>query len=240
MLASWQSIESDAAPATHLARYIADVAQRAINERGTALVALSGGRTPRATYTELAKLPLAWEQLTFVPTDERFVAPTHEFSNEGMLRAALLQGPAASAYFISLWSSAATAAAAATTANQRLSGFAQPFDFVLLGMGMDGHVASLFPGAEQLAAALGPQHGESVAPLMPGPGAPPPAVERLTLTLPRLLNARRICLLVSGQAKRELLLRAVQESAASRWPVSALFSASAPPVDVIWFEEDVH
>ena len=233
-------MEADAAPALHLAHYIAAVARRAISERGAALVALSGGRTPRATYAELAKLPLAWEQLTFVPTDERFVAPTHEFSNEGMLRATLLQGPAASAHFISLWSSTATAAAAAVIASQRLSGFTQPFDFVLLGMGTDGHVASLFPGAEQLTEELGPQHGASVAALMPGPGAPPPAVERLTLTLPRLLHARRICLLVSGKAKRELLLRAMQESATGSWPVSALFASSAPPVDVIWFEEDVH
>ena len=239
MLASWQTLEADAEPAAHVARCIADAIRSALREKGAAFIALCGGRTPRTAYAELARQPLEWQKVTVVATDERFVAPTHEHSNEGMLRAALLNGAASAVQLVSLWSSAAEPVQAAITASQRLADWPQPFDFELLGMGEDGHIASLFPGAAELAVAMHPSTGASVAVVTPGRGAPPPALVRLTLTLPRLLNARRICLLIAGKIKRELLLKVMQAPDVQRWPVSALFLPGAPAVDVIWIEGEV-
>jgi 6-phosphogluconolactonase len=239
VLASWQTLEADSEPAAHVASCIAAAIQSALRANGVAFIALCGGRTPRAAYAELARQSLEWQKVTVVPTDERCVAPTHEHSNEGMLRTALLSGAASAAQLVSLWSGAATPAQAAIAASQRLADWPQPFDFELLGMGADGHIASLFPAAAQLAAAINPASGEQVAAIVPGPGAPPPAVARLTLTLPRLLNARRICLLIAGKAKRELLLKVMQSPDVKRWPVSALFLPGAPAVDVIWIEGEI-
>jgi 6-phosphogluconolactonase len=239
VLASWQTLEADSEPATHVARCIAAAIQSALGANGVAFIALCGGRTPRAAYAALALQSLEWQKVTVVPTDERFVAPTHEHSNEGMLRAALLTGAASAARLVSLWSDATSPTQAAIAATQRLADRPQPFDFELLGMGEDGHIASLFPGAAQLAAAMNPASGELVAAIVPGPGAPPPTVARLTLTLPRLLNARRICLLLAGKAKRDLLLKVMQSPDVQRWPVSALFLPGAPAVDVIWIEEAI-
>jgi 6-phosphogluconolactonase len=235
-LASWISVDSDAEPAEVVAKHLADAMRAAIAGRGAAFVALCGGRTPRAAYAELAQQPLAWNCLTLVPTDERLVPPTHEHSNEGMIRGTLLQGAAARVQLISLWSDAPTAALAAVAATRALATCPQPFDLELLGMGEDGHIASLFPGAAELGAALEPGDGASVVAITPGPTAPPPAITRLTLSLPRLLNTRRICLLISGRAKRELLERVLQQPDRERWPVSALFADHTPPVDVMWIE----
>jgi 6-phosphogluconolactonase len=239
VLASWQTLEADSEPAVHVARCIAAAVQAATTQRGRAFIALCGGRTPRAAYVELARQPLVWQQLTIVPTDERFVPTTHEHSNEAMLRATLMREKAAATRLISLRSAAASPALAATASNQAMAAYAEAFDFVLLGMGEDGHIASLFPGAAELAAAMNMASGASVAVVTPGPGAPPPAVVRLTLTLPRLLNARRICLLIAGRAKRELLLAAMNAPDLGRWPVSALFLSTAPPVDVVWIEGEI-
>jgi 6-phosphogluconolactonase len=239
MLASWQTLEADAEPALQVARAIAAAVQTATADRGAAFVALCGGRTPRAAYSELARFPLAWQQLTIVPTDERLVPPTHQHSNEAMLRTTLLREHSTEARLIGLWSNAVSPVQAAATSNLAMAAHSGPFDYVLLGMGADGHIASLFPNAAELAAAMNPLAVESVAVVTPGPEAPPPAVARLTLTLPRLLNARRICLLIAGHVKRELLLKVLNEPDLERWPVAALFLNTAPPVDVIWIEGEL-
>jgi 6-phosphogluconolactonase len=237
MLASWQNIEAPVDPAAHVAAWIAASIKEAITGRQGAFVGLSGGRTPRAAYAALAAHAIDWQRLVLVPTDERFVPPEDVSSNERMLRETLLDGAARSARFIPLWSQAADAAAAAQAADQRLAAEHRPFDLLLLGMGEDGHIASLFPGAAGLEAAMDPRQPATVLAIEPPAGAPPPALPRLTLSLRRLLWSRRITLLIAGAAKRRLLREAIETPDAQRWPVAALLGPGSPPLDVLWLEE---
>jgi 6-phosphogluconolactonase len=186
-------------------------------------VALAGGRTPLGAYQVLADLPLDWARVTLVPTDERCVPVDDPASNEGALRRLFAGHPASAAKLLGLPS---------LDPAQELH-----FDLVLLGMGEDGHIASLFPGGAGVGAALDPAASAAVFPVTPAPGAPPPAVPRLTLGLRCLLQTQRVVLLLGGRRKREVLREVLADPAQSPLPVAALFREGTPPVDVIWIEE---
>jgi 6-phosphogluconolactonase len=223
MLASWRTLEPQNDVAGHVARSIAAGIEAALGSAATAQVALAGGRTPLGAYQALAGLPLDWARVTVIPTDERCVPLDDPASNEGALRRLFAGRPAGAARLQGLQSLGPT--------------LASHFDLVLLGMGEDGHIASLFPGGAGVEAALDPAASAAVFPVTPAPGAPPPAVPRLTLGLRSLLQTQRIVLLLGGRRKREVLREVLADPARSTLPVAALFRAGTPPVDVIWIEE---
>ncbi|MDO6563323.1 6-phosphogluconolactonase [Amphritea sp. 1_MG-2023] len=184
--------------AEHIARQLSD----AINSSGKAYLAVSGGTTPVPLFKRLSQIPLAWHQVTITLADERWINPDQPDSNEYLVRTALLQQYAGNAHFIPLWQAGMTAAAAAQhqTGCQQLS---QPFDIVLLGMGNDGHTASLFPDAAELSAALQSQ-ADSVA-INPTHAS----YARLSLTPSRLLNSQQRILHIVGQDKLTTLTQAL-------------------------------
>jgi len=149
---------------------------------------VSGGRTPALMFAHLARHALDWPRIHITIADERWVGSDDPASNEGLVRATLLRGAAAQARFQGLKNAAVTPAAGAVQAWEALGALPRPFDVVVLGMGEDGHTASLFPGDPQLAAAL-----DASAPPgcleMHSPAAPQ---LRLSLNLAALLDARRI------------------------------------------------
>lgn len=223
MLASWQTLEPQDDVAGRVARWLATGIEAGLKTAGGAQVALAGGRTPLGAYQVLADLPLDWARVTIVPTDERCVPVDDPASNEGALRRLFAGRPAAAATLQGL---------------QALDGRPdRPFDLVLLGMGEDGHIASLFPGGAGTEAALDLAATAAVFPVTPAPGAPPPAVPRLTLGLRCLLQAQRVVLLLGGRRKGQVLREVLADPARSTLPVAALFRAGTPPVDVIWIEE---
>lgn len=195
--------------AAHAAELVVQATQTAIQARGRARLALAGGSTPKKMYRLLAeparRSKIDWDLTYLFFGDERFVRPDDPSSNFAMAQQALL-GPAAVpvGHVFPIPTQLATAAAAAAEYETTLAKAfgmgdnADPprFDLVLLGLGDDGHTASLFPGAASL------RVSDCWVVASP-PGTLPPPVERITLTFPVLNAAREIIFLVSGQNKAE-------------------------------------
>ncbi len=217
-----------------LAKALADaVAEKliaGIAERGRASLAVSGGSTPARFFTALGKRKdVDWEQVIVTLVDERWVPETSDRSNAGLVNEKLLQGPAAVAHFVPLYSGGdAPDEAAIARTNTAFAELPQPFDAVILGMGNDGHTASFFPGGDTLDEALTAE-GPAVAIRAPGAGEP-----RVTLTLPRLLAARGLYLHIEGEEKGKVLEQALAEGPVADMPVRAVLRQTSTPVTVFW------
>ena len=209
-----------------LAQQVAQALRQAIEQRGSACLLVSGGRSPLAFFQALAQQSLPWEKVTISLADERWVAPEHADSNEALVRRHLLQGPAASARFLGLYQPAVSLEAAAKLADTVLAAL-PPVDVLVLGMGEDGHCASLFPGSPLLAQALDRDCPQRVLPML----APVAPTARLSLTLPLLASARLPLLAIQGPAKLATLEQALAGSDALQMPIRALLKA---PLQIHW------
>jgi 6-phosphogluconolactonase len=198
----------------------ATLADASVTGRGATMVA-TGGRSPGAIYDRLACSEVNWPRVTVTLSDERCVADDHPDSNARLVRARLLQGPAASARFLPLWP------APDPVALHHL----MPFDVVMLGMGEDGHIASLIPGDPGLEDAL--TTADQLRDVPAGLGKPPLA--RITLTLSAILSARAIFLLIAGEAKREVITRAL---AGEDLPVGRLIAQGGDRLRIFWTPGD--
>ena len=202
----------------------------AIAARGVACIALSGGSSPIPVYQALSQRDLPWSQVQLTLTDERWVDAKDPASNEAMIRATLLQGPAAKARFTGFKTPADTPKLAEAQIDAALATLGQPFDLVLLGMGEDGHTASLFPGSEGLEAALDPSGTARVRAVQPSLGG----VARLSLSLPVLLSARRIALLITGATKWAVYQKACQAGLVREAPIRGILQLATVPTEVFW------
>lgn len=218
--------------ANAVARELRDAVADALATRGSALLALAGGRTPWPAYRALAAQPLAWSRVVAMPTDERCVPRDHPASNIGQMHDAF--AGAKELQFAALTTPDGDPDASEGHARAMLSRHLAPFDAVVLGMGNDAHTASLFPGAVNLAEALDPEGLHDACRIDPVPLPPEAPFPRITLTLPRLLRARRVLLLVAGEEKREVLRRTQADHDALRQPVSALLHAPGTVVHIHW------
>lgn len=226
---AWHRLPDGAAQVEALAQRIAGLLEEALAARGAATMILSGGRSPVPLFERLAATPLDWPRIAVSLADERWLPADHPDSNEGLVRRHLLRDEARDARLVGLYTGAATPEAGEAECAMRLAGLPQPFAVVVLGMGDDGHTASLFPGAARLAAALAPTAGPCCA--IRAPGAPQP---RMTLTLPALLGAERILLAIQGAAKRAVYERALGAGPVEELPVRAVLRQVATPVEVYW------
>jgi len=219
-----------AAQAALLAEAIAVELNVALARGATASLVVSGGRTPAAMFALLAAQPLDWARVQVTLADERWVAQDDPASNETLVRNALLRGHAAAAQFIGMKNDAPTPAAGAAAAWHSIDAMAQPFDVVILGMGDDGHTASLFPGSAGLGAALDAAAAPACVAMQPvdAPHA------RLSLNLAALLRARRICIQISGAGKWQVYQRALAAGPVEEMPVRAILRQRSVPVDVYW------
>ncbi len=215
---------------------VASALDDALMARDQALLAVSGGRSPLGLYAALRVQVRAWPRVTVVQVDERCVPPDHADSNAALVARHLLRDAAATARWMPFFDSLpaapdqpGAAALLARAACARLASLDWPIDVAVLGMGEDGHTASLFPAAEGLADAL--QGRQPVAWVRP---AHAPYL-RLTLTLPTLLAARRLVLLVAGPDKRRVLEVACL-APRDDLPVSHLLHQAERPVHV-WLSE---
>jgi 6-phosphogluconolactonase len=216
------SHEASVVAATAIADWL--VAGLAENDRASFIA--TGGSSPGEVYDLLSGLPLPWENISVTLSDERWVPPTSPDSNERLLRERLLVGEAASANLVPLWSLAPTPEDAAETAEVAVSHLL-PADVVLLGMGEDGHIASLFPGNAMLEEGLDPLGGSLVIAIPPG--EPAPTRDRLSLTLYALQQAYLIVVLIRGETKRRVI------ESGDDLPIHALLKAVGDtPVRIIW------
>jgi 6-phosphogluconolactonase len=204
--------------------------EEAIQFRGVASLVVSGGRTPVRLFATLCNERLDWSQVWITLADERWVETNDPLSNERLVREHLLVGPAAKARFVGLKNPAPTPEAGADWAWRALSRVPQPYDVVVLGMGDDGHTASLFPDSLALARALDP----SAAPGCIAVNALAAPHARVTLNLAALLAARRIILHIEGTAKWQVYHRARAAGSANELPIRAVLQQREVPVDVYW------
>lgn len=209
----------------------ADIAQRlraAVADRGRASLVVSGGRTPVPMFEALRTEPLAWERVTVTLADERWVPADAPDSNERLVRAHLLQDAAAAACFVGLTTAAATPEAGRAGVEAALQSVPRPFDVVVLGMGNDGHTASLFPDAPELQAGL-------TARALCVPAHPPSVPQaRISMTLAALLDSREILLHLVGADKRDIYERALAGQEVEDMPVRAVLHQDQVPVHLYW------
>lgn len=231
---SWnlKTYDSRAEAAEALAESVADSLRRALDERGRAVLAVPGGTTPEPFLLALAEQCLDWPRVEVLPTDERWVPEEHPRANAGLIRRGLLTGRAGQARLLPLYAEGEEPEPGVEKVEARLRaqiGANPVLDVCVLGMGDDMHTASLFPGADGLAAALDPASGRSVAAIRAADAGEP----RVTLTLPFLAGARALHILIFGETKRETLARAAK-SAPQDSPIRAVADAAKATPYVHW------
>jgi 6-phosphogluconolactonase len=214
--------------AAALAGRVAARLTNAIAGRGTALLAVSGGTTPARFFAALSSIPIAWDKVIVTLVDERFVPPSSPRSNAGLVAANLLQDKAAAAHFVPLYHEAASIEQAAASDSEALRSLPWPLDVVVLGMGADGHTASFFPDADDLAELLDPSSQRIVLPVHAQSAGEP----RLTLSMARIVAAGFIALHIEGEDKRTAFDGAMGPGAEK--PIRRVLEAAPMPVEVFW------
>jgi 6-phosphogluconolactonase len=204
----------------------------AVAARGRASLVATGGTTPGPLYDALSAEPAPWDRVEITLTDERWVSPDSADSNEGLVRRRLLRDRAAMAELIGLKTPDATPGEAEAKVDHALAGMVRPFDVVILGMGDDGHIASLFPHAAELKRAMAAGPDELVCAVDRPEAAG--AAARLSMTIPAILGARWIVLLIEGQGKLDVVGQARALGDPNELPVCAVLNQSDVPVEVWW------
>jgi len=222
---STQEFPSPPLLAEALAERVIGQLREAIEARGVATLVVSGGKSPIALFQQLVRQPLDWSKVVITLADERWVPVEHVDSNEALVRRYLLVGAVAKARFIGLYHSSESQDKAALAADEALAEL-PPIDVLVLGMGDDGHTASLFPNSPNLPAALDPQGTRRVWPML----APTVPHQRLSMSRALLASARFPLLSISGQGKLDTLRAAAAGDEASM-PVRAFLQS---PLEIYW------
>lgn len=209
------------------------IIESALDARGQALVAFPGGSTPKPILEKLAQSNIRWKNVTIIPTDDRLVPVDNPLSNVAMIAKIFIPK---GARVLPIASDAADYHLAGNAANARLADLHWPPDLVWLGMGADGHTASIFPGPDLETALDGGKDVRAVG-VAPEPLPPEAPVNRVTLTAAAIAAARTTILVVSGSKKREVLDAAIEQGAKSGYPVGRVLAKINVPVDIYCLEE---
>jgi len=212
----------------HLAQQIAQDLHSAIQNHGKASLLVSGGKSPIALFNQLSQLPLEWQKVSISLVDDRWLAPNHSDSNELLVRTHLLVGKASKATFIPLVGHEANAEAGLAGAITRVEPLATGADVLVLGMGEDGHTASIFPCSPQVGAALDLDNKQSL--IVTTPTTAP--YQRISLTLNQILAAKSIYLPLVGTAKIAVFEQARQIEDYQKMPIGAVI-AQHPALNVL-------
>ncbi|UFS62542.1 6-phosphogluconolactonase [Sulfurimonas sp. HSL-3221] len=209
----------DSLPTLHktLAYKVARDLDAAIAEKGSASLLLSGGNTPRPFLVQLAAENVDWSLVTVGLVDERWVDPESGASNENLVRSELLANGAEAATFVGMYRPGETAAEAVAGVEAAYKAFF-PFDVVVLGMGSDGHTASLFPGRPELEGLL------NDAALCGAAEAPTEPKERMSLSLHAIAAAAHCYLHIEGGAKLAVYEAALDGDDVAIMPVRAVLN----------------
>lgn len=202
--------ETSESLAKELAEEVATRLDRAIAKKSNAWLAVSGGSTPKRLFGELSTKTLSWEKVKVTLVDERWVDEDNARSNAAMVKQLLLKNNAAPAQFVPLYSPGVEAIDienAITMLQKPLPSFERGIDVMLLGMGEDGHTASLFPHADQLKEATNLNSNRKLMAIN-APGADEP---RITMTLPMISKSNFLALHIEGQKKLEVLDKAASD-----------------------------
>jgi 6-phosphogluconolactonase len=215
---------------SRLAAGIAADLKGAVEVRGIASLVVSGGHSPVKLFEKLRVESLDWSRVCVGLVDERWVEPTDANSNEKLVREHLLRDGAAAARFAGLKNAAPSPDLGAVSAWETYARVPRPFDVTVLGMGDDGHTASLFPNSPNLKSALNPRASAGCV----GMWSPTPPQARISLNLSALLDSRRIVLFIVGDAKWRTYTAASQSGPLEDMPVRAILRQQQTPVEVAW------
>ena len=227
-----RNFESRDAMVEALATEVAKRLEESLEARGRACLSVGGGRFPKPFFRALSTRMLSWDKVTVVLGDERWVSPSDDASNEKLVRENLLVGAAAPARFIGLKTEHSDPGSGLSEIEERLAGLPELIDVTIVGMGEDGHTASLFPSAspEELSQALTPSQKENAALMHPEVSDVP----RITLTLPRLKASRWVVVAAPGEAKLKTFEEAMGGDDIRAMPVRALLQQADTPVEFWW------
>jgi len=228
--AEWWEYDSLDELADAIAGDIGFIIDSAVDARGASLIAVPGGTTGPAVFAKLAAQKLPWKKVTIIPTDDRLVPMDDERSNvRGIAKAFLPLG----ARVIPIAAEIADYRLAGNSADARLQDLPWPPDLVWLGMGKDGHTASIFTGPDLQDALEAPKARRAVG-VMPAPLPPEAPLPRVTLTRSAILSARTVTITITGDEKRKILEQAIADGHSSKLPIGRVLAEAEQPIDIHW------
>jgi 6-phosphogluconolactonase len=228
--AEWWEYDSLDELADAVAGDVGFIIESAIDARGASLVAVPGGSTGPAIFTKLVGQKLPWKKVTIIPTDDRLVPMEDDRSNVRALAKAFLP---AGARVIPIAADISDYRLAGNSADARLQDLPWPPDLVWLGMGKDGHTASIFPGPDLQDALDAPKARRAIG-VMPDPLPPEAPVARVTLTRAAILSARTVMITITGDEKRAVLEQAIADGQSSKLPIGRVLAEAEQPIDIHW------
>jgi 6-phosphogluconolactonase len=229
--AEWWDYDSIGELADAVAGDVGFIIESAVDARDASLIAVPGGKTGPAIFKKLAQQKLQWKKVTIIPTDDRLVPVDSDLSNVRELARAFLP---LGARVVPLTSgSADDYKMAGNAADARLQDLPWPPDLVWLGMGADGHTASIFAGPDLQAALDAPKARRAIG-VMPDPLPQEAPVARVTLTRAAILSARTVLITITGEKKREVLEQAIADGHSSKLPIGRVLAEAEQPIDIHW------
>jgi 6-phosphogluconolactonase len=207
------------------------IIESAIDARGAAVIALAGGKTPLPIYEKLAKAKIDWKRVTIIPGDDRIVPLGDPLSNVTAIGKIFIPKGARVIPLVS--DKAPDYKAAGRSADALLQDVHWPLDLCLLGVGGDGHCASIFPGPDYDEALNGPKERRALG-VMPDPLPPEAPVARVTLSRAAIVSARALMIAITGDTKKEVLEAAIEQGASSSYPVGRVLADVELPLDIHW------
>lgn len=226
----WHTATDAAAMAASLSQRLQALARAAVDTRGIAAIGLAGGGTPMAAYAKFAAADMPWQMVRLALIDERYVPLSDNQSNEANIAAAFAGVKDRLAAWLGLYRNSEGITACAAAADEALQAFGLPFDVTVVGMGSDGHIASLFVESPDYAAAMQPDNPRAIVPIR---FADESKTGRLSMSLQALLKTRHVLICITGDDKRDVLQRSLDGSA-PQYAVARFLTAYQGPVEIYW------
>ena len=228
--AEWWEYDSLDELADAVAGDVGFIVERAVDARNASLIAVPGGRTGPAVFSRLAAQKLPWKKVVVIPTDDRLAPIDSDLPNVREIARAFLP---TGARVIPIATDIADYRLAGNSADARLQDLPWPPDLVWLGMGEDGHTASIFPGPDFQEALDAPKARRAIG-VMPEPLPAEAPVPRVTLTRAAILSARTVTITITGEKKRAVLEQAIADGQSSKVPIGRVLAEIEQPIDIHW------
>jgi len=228
--AEWWEYDSLGELADAVAGDVGFIVESAVDARGSSLIAVPGGKTGPAVFPKLANQKLPWKKVAIIPTDDRLVPMDDERSNVRAIAKIFLP---LGARVVPIAAEIDDYRLAGNSADARLQDLPWPPDLVWLGMGKDGHTASIFAGPDLKDALDAPKARRAVG-VMPDPVPQDAPVPRVTLTRAAILAARTLLITITGEEKRSLLEQAIADGQSSNLPIGRVLAEAEQPIDIHW------
>lgn len=213
-----------------LAKTVSNILAKAIKDTGKASIAVSGGSTPKGFFSVLSQSDIDWSKVTITLADERWVPIDSEASNTRLVHENLLQNKAKEAKFFHLKQGDELTDETLADLNVAASKTLLPLDVLILGMGEDGHTASLFPCSDEINVGLDESNDAVLLKVQPKT-APH---QRISFTFASLITSKNIFLHSCGDAKKTVLTKALQGDDPFEMPIRAFLQHPSLNTQIFW------